>query len=72
MIEGRELDEIVFRMGVDDEIIGGLQLNGGPKVAEAERDGTTIVNVAWVPQKANTGECLVLYRRGLLSHCRSL
>lgn len=64
MREGFEMDEIVNRVGLDDELIGGLQPNGGPEVAEAEGDGAAVVNVAGVAQQPHPGIRPVLdYRR---------
>ena len=50
-----ELDEIVNRMGLDDELIGRLQLNRGPEVAEAEGNGAAIVNVTGVAEQPHSG-----------------
>lgn len=64
MREGFEMDEIVNGVGLDDELIGGLQPNGGPEVAEAEGDGAAVVNVAGVAQQPHPGIRPVLdYRR---------
>lgn len=60
MIEGLELDEIVSGVWLDHEIIGRLELYGGPEIAEAEGDGAAIVDVARVPQQPHAGVNLVL------------
>lgn len=54
------MDEIVDRVRSDDEIIGRVQLNGSPEVAEAEGYSAAEVDVTRVTEKADAGVDLVL------------
>lgn len=53
MGERSENDEIVSGVRLNDQLIGRLQSDGGPEVAEAERDGTAEVDIAGVPEKTH-------------------
>lgn len=53
MGERSENDEVVSGVGLNDELIGRLQSDGGPEVAEAEGDGTAVVDIAGVPEQTH-------------------
>ncbi|KAL6005824.1 hypothetical protein ACLOJK_041933 [Asimina triloba] len=60
MVNGVEPDEIVRRVRLDDEIMGGLEADGGPEVSEAERYGAAEIYVAGIAEEAHTSVRLVL------------
>ena len=44
------MDEIVKRVGLDDEFRRGAEGDGGGEVGEAKRYRFAVINVAWVSE----------------------
>lgn len=63
MVERGELDEIVEWMRLDEEMLGWLELDGSPEVANSEGDCTAEVNIARVSQKSDPSKRPMLDRR---------
>ena len=51
MVDGGEGDKIVGGVGADDEMLGGLQPDGGPEIPEREGDGAAEVDIARIPEE---------------------
>ena len=49
-VEGGEGDEVVARMGLDEELVGGAEAHGGPEAGHGEGDGAAAVHVAGVAE----------------------
>lgn len=59
---GGEAEEVVSGVGLDDQILGGDEADGGEEVTEAKGDGAAVVDVAGVAQQTHPGVRLVLHR----------
>lgn len=55
MIDGSEGDEIVVGVGLNYEILRGLQSNRRPEIAEWEGDRAPVVDIARVSQEPDAG-----------------
>lgn len=66
MVDGGEGNKVVGGVGADDEILRGLQPDGGPEIAEREGDGAAEVDVARVPKESYPRVRLVIDRNLLL------
>lgn len=64
MIKRSELDEIVSRVRLNDEMIGRLQFHGRPEIGEGKGDRAAEIDVARVSEKSHPCVSLVLDYRG--------
>jgi hypothetical protein len=64
-VERGEGDEVVARMGLDEELVGGAEADGGPEAGHGEGDGAAAVDVAGIAEEAHPRVCpaLQLHRR---------
>lgn len=62
MVNGIEGDEIVLRMGLYDEFVGGSEQHRCREIGEGEGDRAPEIDIARVPEEAYSGIGLVLDR----------
>ncbi|RWW54422.1 hypothetical protein BHE74_00039006 [Ensete ventricosum] len=60
MMDRGKGNEIMSGVRADDEVSGGLEADGGAKIADREGDSATEVDIARVPQESDAGVSLVL------------
>jgi hypothetical protein len=54
-------DEVMARVGLDEELLGGAEADGRPEAGDGEGDGAAAVHVAGVAEETHARVCPVFH-----------